>query len=393
MASSTPRQALISNLKKKLISLSRDQLQMIASLTDDGPIHNVDVLSAPELYNLIVHFIGSEQLSSLEDEGMTQLHLLDDLISDLLASNVGAAGDDPSTPLRTQDGSASQSGCPNLIYSDRESAPPDTDIPFQPTHTTSNVNTQSPAHLDSDTHTPMSQTDRDCSPSRLSTAATPAESPTERENDPQKQQDPPAPDSADKKSPSGSGNGNFFSKPAGKFFLAGSAVLGGIGAVALAPVVLGAVGFTSAGIAAGSYAASMMSAAAIANGGGVAAGGLVAILQSAGAVGLSAAASTAVAGVGAGVGAGIGATAGLLAGNTNKQEEVNEEGKENKDKEEKNDGQDKDKEEKNEGQNKDKEEKNEGEINDKEEKNDREEEKEEENEEEEESDREYKKKK
>ena len=49
-----------------------------------------------------------------------------------------------------------------------------------------------------------------------------------------------------------------------------------------APIVLGAVGFTSAGIAAGSYAAGMMSSAAIANGGGVAAGGLVAVLQSAG---------------------------------------------------------------------------------------------------------------
>ena len=49
-----------------------------------------------------------------------------------------------------------------------------------------------------------------------------------------------------------------------------------------APFVLGAIGFTSAGIAAGSCAASMMSAAAIANGGGVAAGATVAVLQSAG---------------------------------------------------------------------------------------------------------------
>lgn len=52
--------------------------------------------------------------------------------------------------------------------------------------------------------------------------------------------------------------------------------------VAAAPVVLGAVGFTGAGIAASSIAASMMSSAAIANGGGVAAGGLVATLQSVG---------------------------------------------------------------------------------------------------------------
>ena len=49
-----------------------------------------------------------------------------------------------------------------------------------------------------------------------------------------------------------------------------------------APLVLGAAGFTSAGIAAGSVASKMMSVAAVANGGGVAAGGVVATLQSAG---------------------------------------------------------------------------------------------------------------
>uniref|UniRef100_A0A3B4GYL3 Uncharacterized protein n=1 Tax=Pundamilia nyererei TaxID=303518 RepID=A0A3B4GYL3_9CICH len=54
-----------------------------------------------------------------------------------------------------------------------------------------------------------------------------------------------------------------------------------------APIVLGAVGFTSAGIAAGSYAAIWMSAAAIASGGGVAAGSLFSLLQSAGMAGLS----------------------------------------------------------------------------------------------------------
>uniref|UniRef100_A0A8C5SX38 Uncharacterized protein n=1 Tax=Laticauda laticaudata TaxID=8630 RepID=A0A8C5SX38_LATLA len=48
------------------------------------------------------------------------------------------------------------------------------------------------------------------------------------------------------------------------------------------PLVLSAVGFTAAGIAAGSLAAKMMSVAAIANGGGVAAGSIVALGQSAG---------------------------------------------------------------------------------------------------------------
>ncbi|XP_029396734.1 interferon alpha-inducible protein 27-like protein 2A [Mus pahari] len=64
-------------------------------------------------------------------------------------------------------------------------------------------------------------------------------------------------------------------------------VIGGALAVAATPVVLSTMGFTGAGIAAGSIAAKMMSAAAVANGGGVAAGSLVAILQSVGVLGLS----------------------------------------------------------------------------------------------------------
>lgn len=56
---------------------------------------------------------------------------------------------------------------------------------------------------------------------------------------------------------------------------AGVAVLG-------IPAAIGALGFTAAGITAGSVAAKMMSAAAIANGGGVAAGSTVAVLQSVG---------------------------------------------------------------------------------------------------------------
>ncbi|KAM9711731.1 interferon alpha-inducible protein 27-like protein 2 isoform 1-T1 [Dama dama] len=68
---------------------------------------------------------------------------------------------------------------------------------------------------------------------------------------------------------------------------AAAAAIGGALAVAAVPAVLGAVGFTGAGIAASSIAAKMMSAAAVANGGGVAAGSLVATLQSVGAAGLS----------------------------------------------------------------------------------------------------------
>uniref|UniRef100_G1TTB7 Uncharacterized protein n=1 Tax=Oryctolagus cuniculus TaxID=9986 RepID=G1TTB7_RABIT len=73
-----------------------------------------------------------------------------------------------------------------------------------------------------------------------------------------------------------------------------------VGAV---PVVLGALGFTSAGIAAGSVAAKMMSAAAVANGGGVAAGSVVATLQSVGAAGLATSSNVILGTVGSALGA------------------------------------------------------------------------------------------
>ncbi|XP_078093297.1 interferon alpha-inducible protein 27-like protein 1 [Mustelus asterias] len=94
--------------------------------------------------------------------------------------------------------------------------------------------------------------------------------------------------------------GDRKNQPTRMAIIAGAAAVTAVGAVIAAPVVLGAVGFTSAGIAAGSFAASMMSTAAIANGGGVAAGSLVAVLQSAGVIGLSVGAKAAV-GIGGGL--------------------------------------------------------------------------------------------
>merc|ERR1711962_1592466 len=78
-------------------------------------------------------------------------------------------------------------------------------------------------------------------------------------------------------------------------------IFGAAVALVAAPVALPLIGFGAGGIAAGSYAASMMSAAAIANGGGVAsmaAGGIIATCQSIGAagIGLQSAASLATAG-------------------------------------------------------------------------------------------------
>ncbi|XP_054251165.1 interferon alpha-inducible protein 27-like protein 2 [Indicator indicator] len=67
---------------------------------------------------------------------------------------------------------------------------------------------------------------------------------------------------------------------------AGRAAVGRVALVGI-PAGIFALGFTGSGIAAGSIAAKMMSAAAIANGGGVAAGSLVSVLQSVGAAGFS----------------------------------------------------------------------------------------------------------
>uniref|UniRef100_A0A8C2DIV8 Interferon alpha inducible protein 45 n=1 Tax=Cyprinus carpio TaxID=7962 RepID=A0A8C2DIV8_CYPCA len=77
----------------------------------------------------------------------------------------------------------------------------------------------------------------------------------------------------------------------------------GVGAVAAAPAVLAAAGFTAGGIAAGSVASSLMSAAAVANGGGIAAGSVVATLQAVGADGIPLAGQAIVGTVGALVGA------------------------------------------------------------------------------------------
>jgi len=74
----------------------------------------------------------------------------------------------------------------------------------------------------------------------------------------------------------------------------GAAVVGGVGALALAPVVLTVVGFGSAGIAAGSVAAAAQSYVGV-----VTAGSTIAALQSAGAAGIGLGAKAAIGGIGA----------------------------------------------------------------------------------------------
>ncbi|KAK7069301.1 hypothetical protein SK128_012741 [Halocaridina rubra] len=83
------------------------------------------------------------------------------------------------------------------------------------------------------------------------------------------------------------------------------AAVGGTGLIVAAPFALAGLGFTSTGVAAGSWAASMMSSAAVTNGGGVVAGGIVATLQSAGMAGIGAAGSVTLGAGGAAAGGGV----------------------------------------------------------------------------------------
>ncbi|KAL4512163.1 hypothetical protein ABPG72_005165 [Tetrahymena utriculariae] len=75
--------------------------------------------------------------------------------------------------------------------------------------------------------------------------------------------------------------------------------ISGLGTFAAAKVTVCAVGFKSAGVAAGSLAASMMSSTAVASGGAVASGSTVALLQSIGAAGFGIVSGGAVVAVGA----------------------------------------------------------------------------------------------
>ena len=85
-------------------------------------------------------------------------------------------------------------------------------------------------------------------------------------------------------------------------YVAGAAALIGARAVVAAPVVITSLGFTSGGIAAGSYAATMMSTQAP-----TVAGGVVATCQSLGAAGMTVGAKSAVFSAGAAVGGSVSA--------------------------------------------------------------------------------------
>ena len=84
MATVTPRRMLIFKILKKLPDLNVSQLQKVATTINDGQeIYNMDKLSEPELNDFIIEYIRSDELKAMEDEGMTQLLILHDLLHEL----------------------------------------------------------------------------------------------------------------------------------------------------------------------------------------------------------------------------------------------------------------------------------------------------------------------
>ncbi|KAK9528453.1 hypothetical protein VZT92_012612 [Zoarces viviparus] len=140
MATVTPRRTLVFQIQKRLSDLSASQLLRVASSIDDGgATSNIDDLSEPELYDLIVHYIRSEKLLDLEDGGMSHLLLLEDMLSDLLATDTEGVGANQAVPSERGDIAADQPGChtpphPDYNQPDRNPTSPTTDIPTQQLH-------------------------------------------------------------------------------------------------------------------------------------------------------------------------------------------------------------------------------------------------------------------
>ncbi|XP_061576867.1 uncharacterized protein LOC133443711 isoform X2 [Cololabis saira] len=86
----TPRRLLIFTIQKRLLALSSSQLQTVASAVDDDrDVEDLAALSEPELFDLIVDYLRSEKLKGMEDEGMSQILPLNDMIDDMLRAPDG----------------------------------------------------------------------------------------------------------------------------------------------------------------------------------------------------------------------------------------------------------------------------------------------------------------
>ncbi|XP_034005515.1 stonustoxin subunit beta-like [Trematomus bernacchii] len=138
MATVTPQRTLVFEIQKRLSGLSGSQLLAVASAISDGSeTSNIDELSEPELYDLIIDHIRSKKLRVLEDEGMVQLLLLDDMLSDLLAKDTREVGASQAAFLERGDCKTHQQGgsTPSHLdtdHPDKHPTTPTTDIPTQP---------------------------------------------------------------------------------------------------------------------------------------------------------------------------------------------------------------------------------------------------------------------
>lgn len=172
MATVTPQRMLIFKIRKSLSYLSSDQLLAIVSSIDDGSLtHNIKDLSEPELYDLMVNYLRSEKLSAMEDEGMTQLLILNDMLTDLLATDPGeseASQAAPETGQPEEDSSPYQeqlSTSPHSEYHDTFPQSTTTthnhNIPTQPSQMNKDIDPLSPPPMDKDAHTTSPSHNRD----------------------------------------------------------------------------------------------------------------------------------------------------------------------------------------------------------------------------------------
>ncbi len=153
MTTLSQRRVLVFKIQKKLSDLSLIQLQTVASSIDDGreTYHAAD-LSEPELYDLIVDYIRSEKLKAAEDEGMSQLLLLFDLLNDVLsASDTRAAEPGNVAPVLMGDSPTHHQG---------HTTSDDDEVHTSPSHMDRDTHTQ-PLHMDRNTHTQRLHMDRD----------------------------------------------------------------------------------------------------------------------------------------------------------------------------------------------------------------------------------------
>lgn len=90
------RQQLIWNLEEKLSGLDFEQLKTVAceiGKLEEEWMKETATINDPEIFKLIVDFVGSEKLKDSEDEGLSHLLFLFDMIENLLKGTYTADPD------------------------------------------------------------------------------------------------------------------------------------------------------------------------------------------------------------------------------------------------------------------------------------------------------------